>query len=164
MAEIGVQFGISIRVWLDYFPKATVYGIDIAHDHNITHPAFRFLMIDQGDSALLAKAFAGVPLRLVIDDGCHRAAHIQASMTGLWDHVEHGGLYIIEDVFALYHPFFASSVDGAGFLHQFVDDVNWRGKLFHGMPNPPDAVTLTKYESEIDFVHYYKGLVVIGKK
>jgi hypothetical protein len=172
LLEIGVQFGPSIRTWLAYFthPYTIIYGTDVAHaaEHlkDITDPRFRFVMADQGDRPRMsALAFETTPLDIVVDDGCHMASHMKASMECLWPAVASDGLYIIEDCFALWHKCGASNVDGPAWLGSFIGDVNLHGKEFHGRPDPlPKPVILTVNEATIKSVTFTRGLAIFRKK
>jgi hypothetical protein len=59
--EIGVNYGSSIQMWLDYFPHSTIYGLDLIIDDeekkkktisnilNRHSPRFFYYEGDQGD-------------------------------------------------------------------------------------------------------------------
>lgn len=107
LLEIGVGGGESIRTWLEYFPKATVYGVDIVHDTNpfnapTSHPEGRyFFNIGDQSCPVFWACFVsdyGPQFDIIIDDGSHVSAHIIASFNCLWPHVRPGGLYCIEDL------------------------------------------------------------------
>jgi hypothetical protein len=171
LVEIGVQFGPSIRMWLEYFQNGTIYGIDVAYPEShlkdvVANPSFHFIMADQGNPRRMTELVKTLPpLDIVIDDGCHMASHMKVSFECLWPHVKSGGLYIIEDCFALWHSCGASVVDGPAWLGSFIADVNWRGKSFYGRPDPtPHPLVLTANEETIESVTFTKGLTILRKK
>ena len=53
LLEVGIQFGCSARMWLDYFRNAQIYGVDIGAEHTITDPRFHFSTCDS-DTVLKA--------------------------------------------------------------------------------------------------------------
>ncbi|MDP9837769.1 hypothetical protein J2T09_002526 [Neorhizobium huautlense] len=88
----------SIRVWLDYFPKAEVYGFDLSDFSRISLPRFQFFRGDLGSGRDMDRLAAVLPmLKLVIDDGSHASFHQQFAFLKLFHKVEPGGFYIIED-------------------------------------------------------------------
>ncbi len=89
----------SVKMWLDYFPKAIVHGFDISDFSFFTHPRFRFTRGDSGVASDLAKLVArGERYDFIIDDGSHASFHQQLAFLTLFPHLEPGGLYIIEDL------------------------------------------------------------------
>ena len=113
LLEVGVGGGESIRMWLDYFQAAHVYGCDIVSDTNPfnTHypagtpnpnPRYDFLQGDQGSKTHWAcyLAFAGRDFSIIIDDGGHFSGQIITTFECLWPAVVPGGFYCIEDLAA----------------------------------------------------------------
>jgi hypothetical protein len=90
----------SLRVWLDYFPNAQIYGYDINDHSYFQHERVRIFRGNQADPNDLRRfmAWAGEPMDIIIDDGSHHFHHQQVSLTHLFDFVKPGGLYIIEDL------------------------------------------------------------------
>jgi SAM-dependent methyltransferase len=99
--EVGVQRGPSLRMWRDYFPNATCYGVDIdpramiaGEDRIVT------VLGDQSTPAGVA-AFAaeiGGDFDLVIDDGSHLHGHQMVTLGGLFPLVRPGGHFVLEDL------------------------------------------------------------------
>ncbi len=91
----------SLRVWREYFPRATLYGYDL-HDFSFLDQRDTHLFQgDQSSRADLSRFVesAGRPqFRVVLDDGSHASSHQQISLAALFEHVEPGGMYIIEDL------------------------------------------------------------------
>lgn len=100
LLEIGVYNGNSIKTWLDWFPNATIVGIDkhpASHVHDISSANLHYG--DQADETFLkevASKYTGFDI--IIDDGGHHWKEQQVSFETLWDHVDSGGMYIIEDL------------------------------------------------------------------
>lgn len=97
--EIGIDQGASLRMWEQYFARASIVGIDIQERCRQFEGGRRHVEIaDQSD----VKAMTGLGRRyqpaIVIDDGSHRADHILASFEALFPHVAAGGIYVVEDL------------------------------------------------------------------
>jgi hypothetical protein len=92
--------GASIKTWYDYFPKATVYGVDINPASFLDNDRTRTFQLDQGNRAQLEEFAdkAGVEFDVIIDDGSHRADHQQLTFSVLFPRLAPGGLYFIEDL------------------------------------------------------------------
>ncbi|GGF78313.1 hypothetical protein GCM10007301_42880 [Azorhizobium oxalatiphilum] len=88
----------SIRTWLDYFPKASIHGFDLSNFSHIKLDRFQFHRGDLGSVADLDRLAATLPqLKLAIDDGSHASFHQQLAFLKLFDKVQPGGFYVIED-------------------------------------------------------------------
>jgi hypothetical protein len=175
LLEIGTQFNFSVRMWLDYFRHggAEIIGVDLMDNaaanpqYRVEDPRFTFL---QGDQTNLyfwknATGLIGEIIHVIIDDGSHRAADQEVSFNALWKCLKPGGLYCLEDVFTWWHPHFASGTNGTFWLKDMISELNGHGIDFFGNPTPPEILPpKNELEKTIDFIHCYRGLVIIGKK
>jgi hypothetical protein len=79
LLEIGIFDGASLRMWAEYFPKATIFGIDALIDSRallVNEGRIRSFQMDQGDQASLRSLNDRYgPFTVVIDDGSHRTHH-----------------------------------------------------------------------------------------
>ena len=108
--EIGVQKGNSIRMWQEYFPFATIFGLDINPNALRTSgPRIEIRLVDQSDAAALS-AFAAAegPFDVIIEDGSHIWSHQITSLQTLLPHVTPGGVYVVEDLHTSYSLDFGS--------------------------------------------------------
>lgn len=101
MIEIGVAQGNSLRMWREWMPGATIYGMDINGYDGI---AGEFMVIrghqnDEHDLGELLKT-TGKP-NLVIDDAGHDPEHQRTSFNYLFPKMITGGWYVIEDSFGI---------------------------------------------------------------
>jgi len=109
LLEIGLNVGASIKLWLEYFTKAHITGMDIV-EFKFAPEIEKFIV----DSAMLnrfefvkANQFSPYDLQrfvesqdlfdIIIDDGAHASGPIIMSFNYLWGHVKPGGFYCIED-------------------------------------------------------------------
>jgi demethylmacrocin O-methyltransferase len=104
--EIGVGGGESIMTWLDYFPNATVFGVDINSNTNQWNSPdedivrYRFVQGDQSSAAFWETFLQNHhgDWDIIIDDGGHFADQVIQTYRSLWDSLRPGGLYCIEDI------------------------------------------------------------------
>lgn len=119
--EIGVFFGASIKMWKEYFSNATIYGADTFSGKQGNGTVFqnadayyrewescpderiKLVRLDQSDEQQL-KSFVdkckadGVKFNLIVDDGSHLMRDQQLTFAYLFELLEAGGVYIIEDI------------------------------------------------------------------
>jgi trans-aconitate methyltransferase len=96
LLEIGVASGASVRVWLEWFPRAEVHGIDVApappSDARYVHHRHR----QENEEAL--REYPANHFDVIIDDGSHDPWQQLVTCHGLWESLKSGGLYLVEDV------------------------------------------------------------------
>eukprot|EP01041_Mallomonas_annulata_P011238 gene11238-23496_t len=99
MLEIGIDQLYSLELWLEYFPKAFIYGVDIGvADEGPRHKIFQ---VDQSKSEQLEEMKRQIvhPVFFIIDDGSHVPEHQVSTFDRLFrDLLLPGGTYIVEDV------------------------------------------------------------------
>lgn len=100
VVEIGVETDRSVRMWEEFFPGATIYGIDI----NPVCKAYesgrvKILIGDQSDTSFLDDCLReiGRAPDIVIDDGSHRPEHQIATFNFLLPRLSDHGIYVVED-------------------------------------------------------------------
>ena len=106
--EIGVDTGISIQAWLNYFPVAKIYGMDISLPPNLlfSDPEKRVTLFkgDQGDVKILNEFIStyGSDFDIIIDDGGHTMQQQQLTFKTYFPLLKPGGMYVIEDLHTSY--------------------------------------------------------------
>jgi hypothetical protein len=100
IAEIGIETGSSLHLWREYFPHATIYGIDIDDKSNLDSERIKTFVGDQSKKEDLQKFITkyGSNFDFILDDGGHSMEQQQISLGFLFKHVKPGGYYIIEDL------------------------------------------------------------------
>ncbi|MBS0379255.1 MAG: hypothetical protein JSS29_12265 [Proteobacteria bacterium] len=89
----------SIRMWHEFFPKSSLYGLDISDFSQMQTDWLSFVRADCGDAQQLEKvANFGTQFDIIVDDGSHASYHQQLTMVTLFKFLRPGGLYIIEDL------------------------------------------------------------------
>ncbi|MFQ5624508.1 MAG: hypothetical protein ACE5FS_14075 [Paracoccaceae bacterium] len=89
----------SVRMWLDYFTRAQVIGLDASDFSWLEHERFRFVGCDMDDRGEIRQAAAvSDALDIIIDDASHASAHQQHGLLEFFPRLVPGGMYIIEDL------------------------------------------------------------------
>lgn len=103
--EIGVNYGCSLRMWRDFFPRAMVIGLDSNAGALFTEERIKCYAADQGREDDLLRAmfdihqdFPGMDFDLIVDDGSHETAHQILTMKTLLPFMAPAGYYVIEDL------------------------------------------------------------------
>ncbi len=160
--EIGVSKGGSLQMWQRYFgPLARIIGIDIdpsCREHE--QPGISVRIGDQGNPDFLQEVIDefGVP-DIVLDDGSHQMAHINATFDFLYPKLPKNGIYMVEDLHTAYWSEFGGGVDApASFINRckrFIDSLNAdhsRGAI------APDTITRQTYG-----ISFYDSVVTFEK-
>ena len=165
--EIGVMGGSSISVWLEYFSRATIVGVDIQPDCAVFSRGRAIVEIgSQDDADFLYSVADRYPPHIVIDDGSHFAAHIIKSFEILFPRVAPGGLYIVEDA-ALHFAFDGRAIKPIQNRPDFPSEpiYDYFSRLI--MAKLAHFSTLGSLEliaAEIDEIRVVGGMLVIRKR
>lgn len=110
LLEVGVFRGESMSSWVDYFPKATIFGIDIftriqEKDINIlNHPRTKYIKADSTDlniKSVIRKAWPDTTFDIIIDDGLHTPIANKKTFENLIEFLNTEGSFYIEDIWPL---------------------------------------------------------------
>ena len=91
--EVGVWKGGSVRAWREWFPNASITGIDIYRRKPMQHI--------EGVTQIKADSTSPPELGMfdiIIDDGCHYPRTQAQTLKALWPMLNPGGIYFLEDV------------------------------------------------------------------
>jgi hypothetical protein len=94
----------SLRMWVNYFDRARIYGFD---KEDFSRVNFKGATIIRGDMAVeqdldgLARLI-DQPITILIDDGSHRSYDQQFALGTMFPHLCSGGIYAIEDMHLMY--------------------------------------------------------------
>jgi glycosyltransferase involved in cell wall biosynthesis len=98
----GYKPGGSLRTWREFFPNATIYGIDVQADTQF-HDEARIVtfLCDSTDKLQIDRFMQSIKhhkFDIIIDDGSHLLDSQLATFQNLFAHLKEGGTYVIEDV------------------------------------------------------------------
>lgn len=97
LLEIGVDEGKSLRMWRDYFPRATVIGID--REEASAKKAEGVLVMDVRSPKFESWAKEAAPFfHVIVDDGGHWPMEQNRAFDLLWPKLAVGGWYFVEDL------------------------------------------------------------------
>ena len=162
MIEIGCGGGGSSQMWKQYLgPYARIVGLDV-------NPACRAYEDEQvkvrigsqSDTAFLQDVLDefGVP-DVVLDDGSHQMADVNATFNWLYSRVHHGGVYLVEDLHTAYWSEYGGGLRQPGtFIErckELIDEFNaedTRGAL------PP-----TEFGVATRSMHIYNSMVAFER-
>jgi hypothetical protein len=102
LLEIGVHRGGSLLLWRDYFPNASIVGIDVALPEPLkSEPRIHLFQGSQTDTVFLsevARQSAPGGFDVIIDDASHVGMLTKVTFWHLFEqHLKPSGLYVIED-------------------------------------------------------------------
>lgn len=102
LLEVGVFKGGSLKLWQDYFPKATIAGIDVSLPlDRVESERIRMFEGSQTDTDFLATVAGQTApdgFDIIIDDASHLGRDAKTTFWFLFEHhLKSGGLYVIED-------------------------------------------------------------------
>ena len=156
--------GESLRMWKQFFPLASIVGMDIYDKSSLAEERIAIVQGDQSDPGFLedvARRFG--PFDIVIDDGSHVSAHVIASFGTLFRHLTDDGIYAIEDLQTSYWERNYGGSSGADrrgtsmtFLQSLVDGLNYAEF------DIPDYVP-SYFDTWIRSVTFYHNLAFIQK-
>lgn len=151
------QGGESARMWLEYFTKASINIVELHKKINV--PERINLLYGSQDHPDTFESLNN--LDLVIDDGSHVSRLTISSFEIVWPKLNTGGLYIIEDLHSSYtFPYYLDANPNPNegrtimnYLKRLADEVN------------ADFLDEKyKFGLGIEYIHFYKDLVIIKKK
>ncbi|MGQ0732803.1 MAG: hypothetical protein ACT4QD_04005 [Acidobacteriota bacterium] len=97
----GYRPGGSLRAWRDYFPNASIHGIDVQPDTQFHEPRITTHLCDSTDARQVEALFErlnGLRFDIIIDDGSHVDSNQLATLRLFYQRLTEGGLYFIEDL------------------------------------------------------------------
>lgn len=93
------KHGASLRMWKEYFKNCNIFGCDILEDVIFQDEKIKTFQADQSNPKSLINMINNIGnLDIILDDGSHIIGHQFISFITLWNFLNKGGLYIIEDI------------------------------------------------------------------
>jgi hypothetical protein len=157
--EIGVGEGGSLQLWRGYFgPFATIVGIDVyPRCKQLEDGPVQIRIGRQNDLAFLASLVAEFgPPDIVIDDGSHLQADINATFDFLYPKVAKNGVYLVEDLHAAYWPDHGGGLRVPG---SFVETAKHYVDLLHAGYVRGSQIA-TPAGDRTTSVHFYDSVIV----
>lgn len=169
--EIGVLNGASLKVWKEYFENAKIIGLDIDPSKKQYEEEGIEIFIGSQDSVeLITEIKNKYPkgIDIIIDDGSHLNQLTINSFNLLFNFVNNGGIYVIEDTHCTY---------GIDFWPHFINAAKeWPGMVYNqptlDYNNKREDIDLFFQEKikkmdglqgDLRAIHFYPETVIIEK-
>lgn len=165
--EIGVYRASSLVMWLEYFRRAKIYGLDIdprAGGLCSKIDRIKIFVGSQDDPVVLQQIVdAAGGFDIIIDDGSHVNELTAASLDFLLPHVRPGGWYVIEDLKGSYVDMTDQVGRWPGMQYNrkglsYKNDRSILDTRFHQM-----IAVMDQQEGDIASVQFYPMMVAIEK-
>ena len=101
--EIGICGGGSLKMWEEYFSKATIIGLDINDESELSNDRTHVFQLDQSNKTELEIFVSqckekGYEFDIILDDGSHHISDQQITLGYLFPLLKSKGIYVIEDL------------------------------------------------------------------
>jgi hypothetical protein len=158
--------GGSLRMWRTYFPRSSVFAIDIEDKRLHDEPRIKTFRGSQDDPQFLNDVADTVGrIDLIIDDGSHVCRHVITSFETLFPRLAPGGLYIIEDTQTSYWETYGGSptdLDRAdttmNYFRRLIDAVNQREIAKVNTQYSPTLI-----EKSVFSISFYEKMIILRK-
>jgi len=97
LCEVGILEGASMKMWLEYFTLAHIYGIEASNFTKFADKRLTTYCCNAASEAV-GKLFHPVSLDIIVDDGSHEISQVWDTYRYLMPALKVGGLYLIEDL------------------------------------------------------------------
>lgn len=168
--EIGVRDGCSHRMWREYFPQGTIYGIDIDPRCKQTESdRIRIFIGSQSDPIIINKVVnhAGGQFDIILDDGSHVNELTLKSFELLFPSLKSGGIYILEDMHCSYLNDLGKYIISGQWpgmqYNQGVNFSNDRKVLNNFFNSIVEDMDLTDGKKKVEWIHFYSKTVILKK-
>jgi len=166
LIEIGVHKGASINMWAEYFPRATLVGIDISPacmDYATDRITIR--LGNQGDAGFLADLAATTDPLIVIDDGSHVWQHQIQTFRALFPIVRAGGFFVVEDIHTSFGDDYATTYGKGHPETAFAYLASLTEAITAGTRAAPPRDDFERYcRSTIESIVFLKHSVIVKKR
>lgn len=164
--------GSSLMMWRDYFPKATVVGVDIDPGAQGDYGERVEVVIgDQTRRSVLNAAIEKVPnLDIIVDDGAHINTLTISSFQFLFPKLRPGGFYVIEDTQCGSEMRLGNTrIQMEDFIIEIVRGIETNGRILtKGNSADFDKISkdyiLNPLERWVESMTLYRGLYVLKKR
>ncbi|HUD11068.1 MAG TPA: class I SAM-dependent methyltransferase [Candidatus Saccharimonadia bacterium] len=99
--EVGIRAGGSIRAWRDYFPNATIFGVDNRQECIFQEERIVSVLADEREPGYMTEKLLGLlqtgSVDFIVDDGSHDFQDQIMMLFTLWPFLKMDGIYVVED-------------------------------------------------------------------
>lgn len=172
LLELGVFKGASLKMWGDYFKKATIYGVDIQLEcKKYEQENCKVIIGDLGNEEVLEKIGELKPT-IIVDDASHLWSHQIKAIYHLLPKLQSGGVFIMEDLetsFSSYSymNYDDATVSGYDFCSALAEVVSSREFLRYDRLDArliPVKKEIEYLAMQIELISFIHGSCIIVKK
>jgi hypothetical protein len=174
LLEIGIDSGFSLRAWHKYFEKGDISGIDLRgnYEYLIEEGCKATYIVDQSSEQQLIDFNAAHrnEYNIIIDDGSHNCIDQIRSFEILFEGLQVGGFYCIEDELCSYDGRWNKGANTYDRVRRMIGEVSYNGKMSTDSlcSNKMGEIhkyreNLTYFEAHIEWLHQSCGLTIIKK-
>lgn len=167
LLEIGVQSGGSLELWHHYFgDKCSIFGVDA--DPVVAKLQYDFpvdLAIGDQESTEFWKEYTAKRgfFDIIIDDGGHTMKQQENTILSLFEKLNYGGVYIVEDTHTSYWNMY-----GGGFKREgsFIENMKSLIDLLHirHIDNEKPSQNVINVFHGLSSITFYDSMVVLEKE
>ena len=158
--------GESLRMWHQYFPKAKICCVDLHNKTGLINDRTSFWQGSQTDKNLIEHIIdlnAECSKRIFINDASHINDLTIKTFEIAWPQLSSGDFYVIEDCHTSYWSKNYGGNEKPGTQGTIVSQIcNIVPQLCHDTLEPKHRVT--GFAGYLDFIHFYRNLIIIKKK
>ncbi len=179
LVEVGIggdeytnKGGESLKMWNEYFPNATIVGIDLFDKSALNSGRIHTEICDQNDSDGLINILKLYPNPdIIIDDASHVHPYTINTFETLFPILNSGGTYIIEDTHTFAWSGWKGSINTASLKE--VTIFTYIFDLVYGMhekwlndphAHNPNIYTGNPLSKTIESIYFYHCTIIITKK
>lgn len=154
IVEAGICDGASLRTWRDYFPNATVHGLDIeqkAVDSVANEPRIKATLASATDASYWNSL--GFQADIIIDDGSHVVEDQMIMIRLAWNSLKYGGYYVIEDTHSSFHDVYKQDKTRKDGYYSELYDRILKQQAYQTLQGDW-YITRDKFKSQMDKISY----------
>jgi hypothetical protein len=160
--EIGCGEGGALQLWKRYFgPHAQIIGADLRPECTaFEEDQIEIRIGDQSDSRFLASLVEEFgQFDIILDDGSHVMAHVNASFQFLYPKMSDNGVYMVEDLHTAYWDKYGGGLRRTGsFIETCKDLLDELNAQWTGGALPP-----TDFTHHTISLHFYDSIAVFER-
>lgn len=170
--EVGISGGGSLEVWRRFLgSRARVIGIDLnpALKDVLERDGYEIFIGDQADPAFWKTFYAKVGnVDVLLDDGGHTNAQTWGTLVSSIDHINDGGLLVVEDTHASYMREFGNPSRRSLVSRIFgcVDEINYRSSVIPSRDRYAwrrlDLVEKEVVARNVYSIRFYQSLIALS--
>lgn len=169
--ELGVFRGASLGMWGAYFPRGEIYGVDVDEACLKYSGDNRKVIIGDLSEISVLEDLKKINPHILVDDASHMWSHQIKALFVLFEAVEPGGVYILEDLetnFRIYKDSGYDDIEISAYdILKIINEIVVSGEKFDfsQVPELKDyAEIIEKISADIEMISFIHGSCIMVKK